>query len=473
MLTANDKQLIIRLIKKYSGHVSTDSMIAFVADTGDSLLVCKELINSNNQNDQQTIGWLDEQCFKHQVDVHGFLFEIEQIVSIFQPGQGASSSHYYDTLGLDEDANVEEVKRAYRKLSRRYHPDTSASDTAENRDMFLKINKAYHALLEDSPGSPSIGTSAVTGGQWRNSKKNTISRAQKKKNLLWFSVLALVLIVVSLVVASNYRKRLMLAGLQSSRAAFIPPKSEVVVEKQEPKEVVEIVPPPPPETGLIESSEEKIVEKVPPPPSIKEAVVTPEETVLEQIEVIAKIETADVEETVQSEEMEVHSVNLVSVVTVEPIKQKPLKKVKKIPVQQAKPVVIAAPVPSPPKKIQVTTQQKINRFLASYTKSYEEKDLLGFSRFYDTKATENGKPLAEMLTTYSDLFGKSDSIGLTITVLKWNTTQGDIHLDGRFGIDIRYKDSTQVSGKGRIFFLLSEVNGQLEIQELTYQFDTE
>ena len=79
MLTRQDKELLSRLIKKYAGNISTGATIAFVADTSGLLSVCIELIKCNNQNDQQSIGWVDEQCYKHQVDVHGFLYEVEQI----------------------------------------------------------------------------------------------------------------------------------------------------------------------------------------------------------------------------------------------------------------------------------------------------------------------------------------------------------------------------------------------------------
>lgn len=36
---------------------------------------------------------------------------------------------YYDTLGVKRNAGAEEVKRAYRKLARKYHPDVSKEKT--------------------------------------------------------------------------------------------------------------------------------------------------------------------------------------------------------------------------------------------------------------------------------------------------------------------------------------------------------
>jgi DnaJ-class molecular chaperone len=40
---------------------------------------------------------------------------------------------YYDVLGISRGANTAEVKRAYRKLARRYHPDVSEENNAEER----------------------------------------------------------------------------------------------------------------------------------------------------------------------------------------------------------------------------------------------------------------------------------------------------------------------------------------------------
>ncbi|MFO7946780.1 MAG: DnaJ domain-containing protein, partial [Armatimonadota bacterium] len=54
---------------------------------------------------------------------------------------------YYEVLGISRDADQEEIKRAYRKLAREYHPDVnSGSDEAQEK--FKEISKAY-AVLSD------------------------------------------------------------------------------------------------------------------------------------------------------------------------------------------------------------------------------------------------------------------------------------------------------------------------------------
>ncbi|MFY8042615.1 MAG: DnaJ domain-containing protein, partial [Rhodoferax sp.] len=51
---------------------------------------------------------------------------------------------YYTVLGLARDADLESVKKAYRKLARQYHPDVSKAPDAEAR--FKEAAQAYATL---------------------------------------------------------------------------------------------------------------------------------------------------------------------------------------------------------------------------------------------------------------------------------------------------------------------------------------
>jgi curved DNA-binding protein len=53
---------------------------------------------------------------------------------------------YYEVLGVSRDASQDDVKKAYRKLARKYHPDVSKEKDAEER--FKEINEAYQTLSE-------------------------------------------------------------------------------------------------------------------------------------------------------------------------------------------------------------------------------------------------------------------------------------------------------------------------------------
>lgn len=53
---------------------------------------------------------------------------------------------YYETLGIPRDASKEDIKRAYRRLARKYHPDVNKEAGAEDR--FKEISRAYEVLSE-------------------------------------------------------------------------------------------------------------------------------------------------------------------------------------------------------------------------------------------------------------------------------------------------------------------------------------
>jgi DnaJ-class molecular chaperone len=53
---------------------------------------------------------------------------------------------YYQTLGVSRDASVDEIRKAYRRLARKYHPDVYTGANAE--DKFKEINEAHQVLSD-------------------------------------------------------------------------------------------------------------------------------------------------------------------------------------------------------------------------------------------------------------------------------------------------------------------------------------
>ena len=55
---------------------------------------------------------------------------------------------YYKTLGINKNASKEEIKRAFRKMARKYHPDVNP-DEPKSGEKFKEINEAYSILSDD------------------------------------------------------------------------------------------------------------------------------------------------------------------------------------------------------------------------------------------------------------------------------------------------------------------------------------
>ncbi|MFZ0449822.1 MAG: DnaJ C-terminal domain-containing protein [Desulfatiglandaceae bacterium] len=77
---------------------------------------------------------------------------------------------YYTTLGVSKSASVDEIKKAYRKLALKYHPDHNKDDkSAETR--FKEISEAY-AVLSDSEKRKQYDTFGAEGFQNRFSQED-------------------------------------------------------------------------------------------------------------------------------------------------------------------------------------------------------------------------------------------------------------------------------------------------------------
>jgi len=74
---------------------------------------------------------------------------------------------YYKILGLPRSAAGDEIKRAYRKLARRFHPDVSKEKNAEAR--FKEVQEAYEVLKdpEKRAAYDQLGPDFRNGQQFR------------------------------------------------------------------------------------------------------------------------------------------------------------------------------------------------------------------------------------------------------------------------------------------------------------------
>jgi molecular chaperone DnaJ len=84
----------------------------------------------------------------------------------------ASKKDYYETLGVPRSADAEEIRKSYRRLARKYHPDVNPGDKAAE-ERFKNVQEAYDVLSDDEKRktydqygfySPNIPPNGAGGG---------------------------------------------------------------------------------------------------------------------------------------------------------------------------------------------------------------------------------------------------------------------------------------------------------------------
>src|SRR5580658_5137803 len=94
---------------------------------------------------------------------------------------------YYQTLGVAKTASDKDIKNAYRKLARKYHPDLNPNDKEANKK-FQELNEANEVLSDpekrmkyDQYGSDSQKSSQVKNPKKPKAKKNSKVRGETYK----------------------------------------------------------------------------------------------------------------------------------------------------------------------------------------------------------------------------------------------------------------------------------------------------
>src|SRR5579885_2067566 len=94
---------------------------------------------------------------------------------------------YYQTLGVSREASEDDIRKAYRKLARKHHPDLNPGDKAAE-DRFKKVQEAYDVLSDPKKktmydqygfysenGMPGGGADARAGKRRRSRRRVRIS----------------------------------------------------------------------------------------------------------------------------------------------------------------------------------------------------------------------------------------------------------------------------------------------------------
>ena len=85
------------------------------------------------------------------------------------------SKNPYEVLGVSPNADEEEIKRAYRELAKKYHPDNYANSPLADmaQEKMKEINEAYEALGRGKKSASYSGNAYGSGGSYGGGRYNT------------------------------------------------------------------------------------------------------------------------------------------------------------------------------------------------------------------------------------------------------------------------------------------------------------
>jgi hypothetical protein len=84
----------------------------------------------------------------------------------------------YTVLGVKRTATSSEIKSAYRRLARKYHPDVNADPTAQSK--FAQINEAYHTLIDPECRKTYDRTGSVSSAAYARRADSAASKAARR-----------------------------------------------------------------------------------------------------------------------------------------------------------------------------------------------------------------------------------------------------------------------------------------------------
>ena len=82
---------------------------------------------------------------------------------------------YYEILGVSKDASQDEIKKAYRKMAKKWHPDANPDNRKEAEEKFKDIGEAYSVLSDENKRRNYDQFGSADGPQFNSSGFNGYS----------------------------------------------------------------------------------------------------------------------------------------------------------------------------------------------------------------------------------------------------------------------------------------------------------
>ncbi len=213
MTSDSDSKKAYELVRAFTGIASTEELFLFVAGNEGMLSFCQKLIKQLDSGDSPApdVRKVNTACSSRGI-LTGLLYaEVRKVLLALNRVHDPARDHY-EILGLEPTADTGEVKKAYRKLSMRFHPDR-AHQSDGTADRFMKMSGAYHAIMLKA-GTPRPERPTPWRNKAHNGRQDKRSPNKKRLFLGFFSLVA-VLVLLSFFIAERYHDKAIKAQLYS------------------------------------------------------------------------------------------------------------------------------------------------------------------------------------------------------------------------------------------------------------------
>ena len=207
MISHHDKNNIAKLIKEVAHGASLDSLILLFADHHDMAASCEKLLSDLENCILNTVQWLENECLINHIDQHQLLNTLSPVFTLYSLN---SYQDPYNVLGLKPGADPEEIKDAYRKLSRQYHPDLTTEKKETATKKFISIVNAYTKLTNAGKSKPFPSHPTVSVPK-KHSNRPSFDKKRAVSTVFMLSILCMILLFISFLAHSIYKNNSLLS----------------------------------------------------------------------------------------------------------------------------------------------------------------------------------------------------------------------------------------------------------------------
>ncbi len=526
----SDKKNLKLLIRHLKTNIATEDLIKFVAISDGMLQACQNIVKT--EKGDALWDWFRQACNQEGVRPENIVFHLQRVLQIFSPS--SEDDNDYSILCLEPGASLDEIKRAFRRLSVKHHPDMTGEDKEQATEKFIKICQAYKRLSQASTRSGKLNQQE-TKSPWIYKKEQVRSGTAKFRHFIPLAVLAIFLLFFTFVAPTLYERHVI-----SSRFSSQEPKKSLVKAKT-PMKVTPVKKPIKmaslertdgfPKNTFRAFPEENKTEYIKKSLKVKDSncdLQKPDISV-PRVMVVHK-ETDEAKKIVKTLAKPHILLAKADADTAEPSTETPAEKAQP---QKATPVMQKSRQPKDEASIQVngnknhktastpgkTTREKheygnraqdkkdlaalpsskvtaqkkqlpkkeneemarrlnldllrarILYFVKNFCKTYAKRDFNKFAQMFSQDAFENGKSFTSLRPEYERLFKKVNMIDLTIIPDGWKTNNNMVKMHGHFNLYLQYYSGRKRNLSGLISMLLRDRSNSFKVKELTYKFD--